>query len=129
MLLKITVVAGDGIGPEVTDEALRVLESVGQVFGHQLAITKKDIGGAGLLSSEDPLPKDTLQACVSSNAVLLGAVGGPAFDKYAGHMRPEAGFLRCGESLACLPICVRRFVFPGLEDCSPLRPNWCAGRT
>ena len=81
MLLKITVVAGDGIGPEVTDEAVRVLESVAHVFGHQLSITKKDIGGAGLLSSDDPLPKDTLQACISSNAVLLGAVGGPAFDK------------------------------------------------
>ena len=127
MLLKITVVAGDGIGPEVTDEGLRVLESVGQVFGHQLAITKKDIGGAGLLSSNDPLPKDTLQACVSSNAVLLGAVGGPAFDKYAGHMRPEAGLLRLRRELGVFANLRPAVCFPGLEDCSPLQPNLVRG--
>src|SRR6266496_2512104 len=108
MLLKIAVVAGDGIGPEVTHEAVRVLESVSATFGHQLAITRKDIGGAGLLSSNDPLPRDTLQACVAANAVLLGAVGGPAFDKHAGNLRPA--------------IC-----FPGLEDCSPLRPELVQG--
>jgi 3-isopropylmalate dehydrogenase len=127
MLLKITVVAGDGIGPEVTDEALRVLESVGQVFGHQLAITKKDIGGAGLLASNDPLPNDTLQACVSSNAVLLGAVGGPAFDKYAGHMRPEAGLLRLRRELGVFANLRPAVCFPGLEDCSPLQTNLVRG--
>ena len=127
MLLKITVVAGDGIGPEVTNEGLRVLESVGQIFGHQLTITKKDIGGAGLLSSNDPLPKDTLQACVSSNAVLLGAVGGPAFDKYAGHMRPEAGLLRLRRELGVFANLRPAVCFPGLEDCSPLQPNLVRG--
>jgi 3-isopropylmalate dehydrogenase len=127
MLLKITVVAGDGIGPEVTDEALRVLESIGQVFGHQLAITKKDIGGAGLLSSNDPLPKDTLQACLSSNAVLLGAVGGPAFDKYAGHMRPEAGLLGLRRELGVFANLRPAICFPGLEDCSPLQANLVRG--
>jgi len=127
MLLKIAVVAGDGIGPEVTDEALRVLESVGQVFGHQLSITKKDIGGAGLLSSDDPLPKDTLRACVSSNAVLLGAVGGPAFDKYAGHLRPEAGLLRLRRELGVFANLRPAICFSGLEDCSPLRPELVRG--
>lgn len=127
MLLKITVVAGDGIGPEVTDEALRVLESIGQVFGHQLAVTKKDIGGAGLLSSNDPLPKDTLQACVSSHAVLLGAVGGPAFDKYAGHMRPEAGLLGLRRELGVFANLRPAICFPGLEDCSPLQANLVRG--
>jgi 3-isopropylmalate dehydrogenase len=127
MLLKITVVAGDGIGPEVTDEGLRVLETVGQVFGHQITITRKDIGGAGLLSSNDPLPKDTLQACVSSNAVLLGAVGGPAFDKYAGHMRPEAGLLRLRRELGVFANLRPAVCFPGLEDCSPLQPNLVRG--
>jgi len=127
MLLTITVVAGDGIGPEVTDEALRVLESIGQVFGHQLAVTKKDIGGAGLLSSNDPLPKDTLQACVSSHAVLLGAVGGPAFDKYAGHMRPEAGLLGLRRELGVFANLRPAICFPGLEDCSPLQANLVRG--
>ncbi len=127
MLLKITVVAGDGIGPEVTDEAVRVLESVGEVFGHQLAITRKDIGGAALLSSDDPLPKDTLQACVSSSAVLLGAVGGPAFDKYTGHLRPEAGLLRLRRELGVFANLRPAVCFPGLEDCSPLRPELVRG--
>ncbi len=127
MLLKITVVAGDGIGPEVTDEAVRVLESVGEVFGHQLSITKKDIGGVALLSSDDPLPKDTLQACISSSAVLLGAVGGPAFDNYAGNLRPEAGLLRLRRELGVFANLRPATCFPGLEDCSPLRPELVRG--
>jgi len=127
MLLKIAVVAGDGIGPEVTDEALRVLESVSAVFGHQLSITRNDIGGAGLLSSNDPLPKETLQACVSAHAVLLGAVGGPAYDKYVGHMRPEAGLLRLRRELGVFANLRPAVCFPGLEDCSPLRPDLVRG--
>ena len=127
MLLKIAVVAGDGIGPEVTDEALRVLESVSTVFGHQLTIARKAIGGVALLSSDDPLPKDTLQACVSSHAVLLGAVGGPAFDKYAGHLRPEAGLLRLRRELGVFANLRPAICFPGLEDCSPLRPELVRG--
>jgi 3-isopropylmalate dehydrogenase len=127
MILKVAVVAGDGIGPEVTDEGLRVLESVSAVFGHELSVSKKDIGGAGLLSSDDPLPKDTLQACVAANAVLLGAVGGPAFDKYAGHMRPEAGLLRLRRELGAFANLRPAVCFPGLEDCSPLRPELVRG--
>ncbi|SRR6266496_487985 len=127
MLLKIAVVAGDGIGPEVTHEAVRVLESVSATFGHQLAITRKDIGGAGLLSSNDPLPRDTLQACVAANAVLLGAVGGPAFDKHAGNLRPEAGLLRLRRELGVFANLRPAICFPGLEDCSPLRPELVQG--
>ena len=82
MLLNLTILPGDGIGPEVTDEAVRVLELVAETFGHQLGLTRKNIGGAALVASKDPLPADTLQACLSSGAVLLGAVGGPAFDEY-----------------------------------------------
>ena len=78
MLLNITALPGDGVGPEVTDEAIRALETVAEVFSHQLSITRKPVGGAALLSSKDPLPADTLQACLASGAVLLGAVGGPA---------------------------------------------------
>src|SRR5205807_10460514 len=82
MLLNITVVAGDGIGPEVTAEAIRVLETVAETFGHQLALTHKNIGGAGLRASNDPLPADTIEACLSSTAVLLVAVGRPVLDSY-----------------------------------------------
>jgi len=127
MLLKITIVPGDGIGPEVTDEALRVLESVSKVFGHELSVTRKDIGGAAILSSDDPLPNDTLQACLSSNAVLLGAVGGPAFDKYSGNMRPEAGLLRLRRELGVFANLRPAICFSSLEDCSPLRPELVRG--
>jgi 3-isopropylmalate dehydrogenase len=127
MLLKITIVPGDGIGPEVTDEAVRVLESVSKVFGHELSVTRKDIGGAAIVSSDDPLPKDTLQACLSSNAVLLGAVGGPAFDKYSGNMRPEAGLLRLRRELGVFANLRPAICFSSLEDCSPLRPELVRG--
>ncbi len=127
MLLKITVVAGDGIGPEVTGEAVRVLESVAPPFGHQLNVTHKAIGGAALLSSENPLPDDTLQACLASQAVLLGAVGGPAFDKYPSHLRPERGLLRLRSELGVFANLRPAVCFPGLEDCSPLRPEAVRG--
>jgi len=71
MHLKIAVLPGDGVGPEVTHEAQRVLETVCSHFHHEVTFQTKDVGGAALLSSNDPLPKDTLQACVASNAVLL----------------------------------------------------------
>ena len=73
MLLKITALPGDGIGPEVTEEGLRVLQTLADVFGHQVTIIRKDVGGAALVNSNDPLPNDTLQGCLASNAVLLGA--------------------------------------------------------
>src|SRR5882672_2259639 len=127
MLLKLTVLPGDGIGPEVTHEALRVLQKVADVFGHQLAVTSADIGGAALNSSNDPLPRQTIQACVSSGAVLLGAVGGPAFDKFPGHMRPEAGLLRLRRELGVFANLRPVVCFAALEDCSPLRPEIVRG--
>jgi len=78
VLLNLTVVAGDGIGPEVTEEAIRVLEVIASSFRHELKLSRKNIGGAALAASNDPLPADTLAACLSSGAVLLGAVGSPA---------------------------------------------------
>lgn len=127
MLLKITVLPGDGIGPEVTDEAVRVLESVCQVFGHQLAVTQKNIGGAGLLASDDPFPKDSLEACIGAGAVLLGAVGGPAFDKYPPHLRPESGLLRLRRELGVFANLRPAFCFDALVESSPLRPELVRG--
>jgi 3-isopropylmalate dehydrogenase len=123
MNLKLTALPGDGIGPEVTDAALRVLESVAEVFGHTLSVTRKDIGGAAYLSSQDPLPDDTLQACLSSDAVLLGAVGGPSFDTLPKHLRPEAGLLRIRRELGVYANLRPAICFASVEDCSPLRPD------
>src|SRR3954465_2370538 len=127
MILTITIVPGDGIGPEVTDEAICVLEAVGEGFGHELRWTRKDIGGAALTNSGDPLPKDTLDACLASGAVLLGAVGGPAFDHVQSHLRPEAGLLRLRRGLGGFANLRPAICFPALEDCSPLRPEKARG--
>src|SRR5450755_2664422 len=127
MLIKVTVLPGDGIGPEVTDQAVRVLEEVAAVFGHQLACARKDIGGAALKSSKDPLPADTLKACLSSGAVLLGAVGGPAFDGFPSHLRPESGLLRLRRELGVFANLRPALCFAALEDCSPLRTEVVRG--
>jgi 3-isopropylmalate dehydrogenase len=127
MLLKLTTLPGDGIGPEVVDQAVRVLEEVARAFGHQLSITRKPIGGAALLASKNPLPDDTLQACLSSSAVLLGAVGGPSFDSFPAHLRPESGLLRLRRELGVFANLRPAVCFPSLEDCSPLRPELARG--
>jgi 3-isopropylmalate dehydrogenase len=127
MLLNIAILPGDGIGPEVTDEAVRVLEAIAARFGHQLSLTKKAVGGAALANSQDPLPPDTLQACLSSGAVLLGAVGGPAFDNLPRDQRPERGLLRLRQELGAFANLRPAKCFPALEDCSPLRPEIIRG--
>jgi 3-isopropylmalate dehydrogenase len=127
MLLNITTVPGDGIGPEVVAEAVRVLNATVSAFGHQLQVTEKNIGGAALVASNDPLPPDTLNACRSARAVLLGAVGGPSFDHYPRHLRPEAGLLRLRKELGAFANLRPAVCFRSLEDCSPLRPEVVRG--
>ncbi|PYX06930.1 MAG: 3-isopropylmalate dehydrogenase [Acidobacteria bacterium] len=127
MLLKLTTLPGDGIGPEVVDQAVRVVEEVARAFGHQLSITRKPIGGAALVASKNPLPDDTLQACLSSSAVLLGAVGGPSFDSFPAHLRPESGLLRLRRELGVFANLRPAVCLPALEDCSPLRPEVARG--
>src|SRR5271168_1792959 len=123
MLLNLTILPGDGIGPEVTEQAVLVLQTVADAFGHQLQLQRKNIGGAALSAANDPLPPDTIQACLSSSAVLLGAVGSPAFDHYPNHLRPEAGLLRLRRDLGAYANLRPAICFPALEDCSPLRPD------
>jgi 3-isopropylmalate dehydrogenase len=127
MQLKIAILAGDGIGPEVTNEAVRVLESIAATFGHELTLNKKNVGGAALTSSGDPLPQETLQTCLASGAVLLGAVGGPAFDNVSKELRPERGLLRLRKELGAFANLRPAVCFPALEDCSPLRPEVVRG--
>jgi len=127
VLLNLTVVAGDGIGPEVTEEAIRVLDVVASGFGHELKLVRKNIGGAGLAASNDPLPADTLEACLKSGAVLLGAVGSPAYDKNPGHLRPEAGLLRLRKELGAFANLRPAKCFSALLNNSPLRPEVVRG--
>ena len=88
MKAKITVLGGDGIGPEVTGEAVRVLEAVARRYGHEFEFVEALIGGAAIDSSGSPLPPRTIDACRSSDAVLLGAVGGPKWSEPAIRCRP-----------------------------------------
>jgi len=127
MLINITTLPGDGIGPEVVAQALRVLEASAEIFGHELQITEKNMGGAALIASNDPFPKDTEEACLSSGAVLLGAVGGPAFDNYPGHLRPEAGLLRLRKALGVFANLRPAVCLPGMEAMSPLRSEVVRG--
>jgi 3-isopropylmalate dehydrogenase len=127
MRIEITTLPGDGIGPEVTTQAVAVLRSVAEAFGHSLEITQKDVGGAALGSSHDPLPRDTIQACLASGAVLLGAVGGPAFDSYPANLRPEAGLLRLRQELGVFANLRPAICLTGLESLSPLRSDIVRG--
>lgn len=127
MLLNITILPGDGIGSEVTDEAVRILTRVAEVFGHQLRLTKKDIGGTALRAGNDPLPADTLQSCLCSQAVLLGAVGSPEFDSCPAHLRPECGLLRLRKELGVFANLRPVVCFRALEDYSPLRQEVVRG--
>src|SRR5262245_48100781 len=93
MRLRVTVLPGDGIGPEVTAEAVRVLHAVAAINGYRFDFEEHAIGGAAIRQFGSPLPRTTLDACLASDAVLLGAVGSPDYDRLPPNQRPEAGLL------------------------------------
>jgi len=99
MQIHVTSLPGDGIGPEVTSQAICVLEEIATGFGHDLELDEKEIGGAALEKFGKPLPDATIQACIRSQAVLLGAVGNPVFDNNPRELRPESGLLRLRQEL------------------------------
>jgi 3-isopropylmalate dehydrogenase len=127
MRLRVTSLPGDGIGPEVTRQALRVLEEVVRGFGHELELTEKQIGGAALTVFGDPLPQQTIAACLASQAVLLGAVGSPAFDRNRRELRPETGLLRLRQELGAFANLRPAVYYPALRACSPLREEVVSG--
>jgi 3-isopropylmalate dehydrogenase len=127
MLIKITTLPGDGIGPEVTEQAVHVLQAVAESFGHEITVTEKNVGGAALVASNDPLPADTIESCLASGAVLLGAVGGPAFDRYPANLRPEVGLLLLRKTLGVFANLRPAVCIPGLESLSPLRAEIVRG--
>ena len=127
MRIEITTLPGDGIGPEVTAQAVAVLQATAESFGHELKVVEKKVGGVALLATNDPLPPDTIQACLASGAVLLGAVGGPAFDSYPANLRPEAGLLRLRKELGVFANLRPALCLPGLEALSPLRAEIVRG--
>jgi 3-isopropylmalate dehydrogenase len=127
MQLTVTSLPGDGIGPEVTSQAICVLEEVATGFGHDLELDEKEIGGVALEKFGNPLPDSTIQACLASHAVLLGAVGSPAFDHHPRELRPEAGLLRLRQELGAFANLRPAVFYPALAACSPLRPEIVKG--
>jgi 3-isopropylmalate dehydrogenase len=123
MKLKILVTAGDGIGPEVTKEAVSVLNEVAQLGGHTLELEAKRIGGVAIVNDGAPLPADTLAAALDSDAVLLGAVGGNEFNALPPDKRPEAGLLQLRAALGGFANLRPAFAFKELAVNSPLRPE------
>ena len=121
MRASIVVLPGDGIGPEIVEQARRVLEAVARTAGHSFEMREHRVGGASMVETGVPLTEEAFEACRRADAVLLGAVGGPRWDDPCAPCRPEQGLfkLRFGLGLYANLRPVR--AFPGLEDCSPLK--------
>ena len=121
MKLNILVTAGDGIGPEVTGEAVSVLKEIAALGGHDFTFMEKRIGGIAIVQDGTPLPEDTLDAALASDAVLLGAVGGNEFNSLPPSKRPEAGLLKIRAELGGFANLRPAFAFRELAVNSPLR--------
>ena len=121
MNYNIAVVAGDGIGPEVVAETVKVLNKVGEKFNHTFNYTYVLAGGAAIDEKGECLPKETLEICQKSDAVLLGAVGGPKWDTLPGDERPERALLGLRKGLGLFANLRPAVVFDELKDASPLK--------
>jgi 3-isopropylmalate dehydrogenase len=117
----ITVLAGDGIGPEVTAEGVKVLQAVAARFGHRFHVQEALLGGSAIDTTGSALPDETVAACRASDAVLLGAVGGPQWDDPNARVRPEQGLLGIRKALGLFANLRPVTVHPLLMDASPLR--------
>ena len=127
MQAKITLLPGDGIGPEVVAEGVKVLKAVAAQFGHTFEFTEALIGGIAIDTTGNPLPDETLAACKASDAVLLGAVGGPKWSDPRAPVRPEQGLLGLRGGLGLFANVRPVKVYPALVGASTLKPEVLAG--
>lgn len=123
MQYKIGLLRGDGIGPEIVDSAVRVLKAVGEKFGHEFIFTPYLIGGAAIDECGKPLPKETVEGCLASDSVLLGAVGGPKWDTLPGELRPEKALLGIREAMGLFTNLRPAKLYPALKAECPLRED------
>ena len=124
---NIVLLPGDGIGPEIVAQAQRVLETVANSFGHQFEFSSHMIGGISIDTCGDPLPQETIDACRDSDAILLGAVGGPKWDDPSAKTRPEVGLLKIRKELGLFANLRPIRLFDELLDASPLRRDIIEG--
>ena len=127
MKFKITTLPGDGIGPEVTAEAVRVLQTIAGIHGYRFEFQEHAIGGTAIRNHGSPLPRTTLDACLSSDAVLLGAVGAPEYDRLSPNKRPEAGLLLIRNALGGYANLRPAISYASIAGCSPLRSEVASG--
>ena len=127
MDFKIAVLSGDGIGPEVTAEGVKVLEAIGRQFGHGFSLEYGDVGGISIDKHGTPLPPEVAELAGASDAVLFGAVGGPKWDDPSASMHPEDGLLQLRAQLGVFANIRPVKVYPKLTDSSVLKPEVLSG--
>lgn len=127
MNYKLAVIPGDGIGPDVVEQTLLVLDKVGEKFGHTFQYHKVLAGGCAIDATGGCLPQETIDVCKTSDAVLLGAVGGWKWDTLPGDQRPERALLGLRKALGLFANLRPALLFEQLADASPLKPEILAG--
>lgn len=119
----IALLRGDGIGPEIVDSAVRVMQVVAEKFSHTFTFTPYLIGGAAIDATGNPLPQETIDGCLASDSVLLGAVGGPKWDTLPASQRPEKGLLGIRAAMGLYTNLRPAKLYPALKDECPLRAD------
>lgn len=120
---NIAVIRGDGIGPEIVNETLLVLDKIAELYGHTFNYTDVDMGGCAIDKWGEPLPEAQLKKCLESDSVLLGAVGGDKWNNVPGEMRPEKGLLKLRAGMGVYSNNRPAKIWPQLADASPLKPS------
>lgn len=120
---RIVLLKGDGIGPEIVDQAVKVLKKAGEKFGFSMEFQEELLGGSAIDATGVPLPEKTVEACKKADSTLLGAVGGPKWDSLPGDKRPEKGLLGIREALGLFANLRPAVIFPELKEASPLRAD------
>ena len=123
MELNIALLRGDGIGPEIVDSAVRVLGKTAERYGHRISFTPYLIGGAAYNATGEPLPEETVNGCLASDSVLLGADGGPEWDALPGDKRPEKALLGIRSALGLYTNLRPAKLYPALRSASPLKDS------
>ena len=127
MRLKIVVLPGDGVGPEVTEQAVRVLREVANIHGHNFQFEEHPVGASAIATTGSPLPPATLAVCLDADAILLGAIGAPGFDHLPPEEKPEAGLLMLRRALGGFANLRPIISYSALTAASPLRPEVTSG--
>ena len=123
MQMNIALVKGDGIGPEIVTSAVAVLNAIGEKYGHIFVFTDVLAGGCAIDATGIPLPQETVDTCLASDSVLLGAVGGPKWDTLPGNIRPEKALLGLRSALGLYTNLRPARLYPALKDECPLRAD------